>query len=278
MDGFKPIRIYCCFSESARDSKLFKALQIHLATLIGNHQITLEHSGNVSAGDDQVVETVFQMGMADIILLLQSPDFLNSPFCLLQESYALILHQQRKTSIIPVLLRASDWEHSAIFDLTPLPDTKRTIASFTGDKRDQVLVNIALSIRTEVEKLFLLPRKGDYMPKQVRSVIFPPLLKAVTIEEFQRIGKFFTDSGFSISSKYEMAGFSSKVGEIISQFYPLGIPGYTPVSASINTSVSSQQNITSPVIYFSSEYIFLCGQTLEENIPYHVAGDIYLQY
>src|SRR5205085_5808582 len=120
------------------------------------------------AGDDREVETAFHLATADIILLLQSPDFLSSHFCLMQVGFALILYHQRQTSVIPILLATSDWEHSPIFQLEPLPHSRKAVASFSGDKRDQVLLDIVLSLRAKVDRLYKLPRKRDTSAKEGR--------------------------------------------------------------------------------------------------------------
>ena len=172
-----PIKVCCCYSDTPKDIRLFEGLRKHLAMLIHSQRITLWHPGELRPGDDRELETAFHLGTADMILLLQSPDFLSSHFCLMQEGFALILYHQRQTSVIPILLATSDWEHSPVFHLEPLPHNRKAVASFTGDKRDRALLDIVLSLRAEVDRLYKLPRQRDSFAKEGRrSVIFPPAI------------------------------------------------------------------------------------------------------
>lgn len=118
-----PIKVCCCYSNAPRDIQLFERLRKHLATPINSQRITLWHPEEIRLGDDHKVETAFHLATADIILLLQSPDFLSSHFCLMPEAFALILYHQRQTPVIPILLATSHWEHSPVFQLEPLPRT-----------------------------------------------------------------------------------------------------------------------------------------------------------
>src|SRR6185312_8809640 len=191
-----PIKVCCCHSDAPRDIRLFERLRKHLATLINSRRITLWHAGEIQPGDDPKAATAFHLATADIILLLQSPDFLSSHFCLMQEAFALVLYHQRRTCVIPILFATSDWEHSPIFQLEPLPHHRKAVASFSGDKGDQVFVDIVLSIRAEVDRLYKLPRKRDALPEEGRRfTMFPPGLQKLSINDLQRIGRFLPEAG-----------------------------------------------------------------------------------
>jgi len=275
-----PTHVCCCHSDSPKDIRLFENLRKHLATLINSQRITLWHPGEIRPGDNREVETVFHLATADIILLLQSPDFLSSHFCLKQEAFALTLYHQRQTSVIPILLTTSDWEHSPVFQLEPLPHNRKAVASYSGDKRDQVFLDIVLCIRAEVDRLYKHPRRRDVFAKEDRRlVMFPPGVRELSVNDLQRIGRFLPEAGLTIPGKYRIAGVASDQDDSILRHLPLGIPGYTPFSISIDTSDCMPRNITKlRVLNLTGGGFEIHCNIIDVHLPYEVAGNVTICY
>lgn len=275
-----PIKVCCCHSDAPKDIRLFEGLRKHLAMLMYSQRMTLWHPGELQPGDDSELETAFHLATADIILLFQSPDFLSSQFCLTQMGFALKLYFQRQTPVIPILLFASDWEHSPVFQLEPLPHNRKAVASFNGDKRDQVFLDIVLSLRAEVDCLYKLPRKRDAFAKEGRrSVMFPPGVQKLSVNDFQRLERFMPETSFTIRGKYRIAGVASDQDDKVLRHLPLGIPGCTPVSLSIDTRDCMPRNISQPSIsnLATGGFEIYCTVT-DVQLPYEVAGNVTICY
>ncbi len=275
-----PIQVCCCYSDAPRDIRLFERLKKHLATLIYSKRIILWHPEELRPGDNREVEIAFQLATADIILLLQSSDFLSSQFCLTQMGFALILYHQRQTPVIPILLATSDWEHSPVFQLEALPHSGKAVASFSGDKRDQVFLDIALCIRAEVDRLYKLPRKRDAFAKEGhRFVMFPPGIRKLSVNDFQRLERFMPETSFTIRGKYKVAGVASDQDNKVLRHLPLGIPGCTPISLSIDTRDCMPSNISQPSIsnFTGGGFEIYCN-VIDVHLPYEVAGNVIICY
>jgi hypothetical protein len=70
---------------------MYRELEKQLANLIRSQQVILWHPEKIRPREVYELETAFQIATADIVLLLLSPDFFASQFCLGQMSLALSL-------------------------------------------------------------------------------------------------------------------------------------------------------------------------------------------
>jgi len=70
------IKIFCTYW---RDETLLNKLKAHLRPRKRQGLIDLWHDRDISAGDDWEQAIIQQLNEADIILLLVSPDFMESP-------------------------------------------------------------------------------------------------------------------------------------------------------------------------------------------------------
>lgn len=280
MSSSDPIHVCCCYSDAPKDIRLFERLRQHLAPLIYSQRITLWHPGELRPGDNCEVEIAFHLATADIILLMQSPDFLSSQFCLTQMGFALILYNERRTPVIPILLATSDWEHSSIFQFEPLPQSRKAIASFSGDKRDQVFLDIVLSLRTEVDRLYKLPRQLDMFAKEGRRfVMFPPGVRNLSVNDFQRLERFMPETSFTIRGKYRIAGVAFDQDDKILHYLPLGILFCTPVSLFIDMSDCMPRNITQPsILNLTGGGFEIYCHIIDVHLPYEVAGNVTICY
>jgi len=103
-----------------------------------------------------VLEIENRLNRAQIILLLVSADFLNSPYCIGYEMRrALELHNERKARVIPIILRSVDWEDALFGKLQALPKNAKPVT--TWPNREEAFLDIAKGIREIVKELNLLP-------------------------------------------------------------------------------------------------------------------------
>jgi hypothetical protein len=95
----------------------------------------------------------------DIILLLVSPDFLASEYCYgIEMARAMERHSAGEAIIIPVILRACEWQHAPFGNLNATPSDARPITQFPG--RDQAMLEVAKAVRGAAERLGKAPTRA----------------------------------------------------------------------------------------------------------------------
>lgn len=113
------------FSYSHADEGLRNELEKHLSQMKREGLISTWHDRRLLAGSDFDSEIDHHIHSADVILLLVSPDFLNSDYCYLKEmDLALQRHKKGETHVVPIIARPCDWKHSPISNLLAPHDGK----------------------------------------------------------------------------------------------------------------------------------------------------------
>ena len=103
------------FSYSHQDERLRDLLEVHLAALKRQGVISTWHDRRISAGTELGNAIDQNLNEADVILLLISPDFINSDYCYEREMLrAIQRHDRLEARVIPIILRPCDW-HSLPF-------------------------------------------------------------------------------------------------------------------------------------------------------------------
>lgn len=146
----RSIRIFYAYARE--DERYVKRLQLHLAILKRLGLITDWYAGRIMPGENRQEQVKQHLNTADIILLLISPDFINS-----EDLYrARTLEKQRHANeaiIIPILLRPTEgWQqYLAPGNLPVFPRDGHAI----DDAPDPniALIEVAREIRSIVEKL-----------------------------------------------------------------------------------------------------------------------------
>ncbi|NJR40793.1 MAG: toll/interleukin-1 receptor domain-containing protein [Leptolyngbyaceae cyanobacterium CSU_1_4] len=78
-------------------------LEIHLSSLRQQGVISSWHDRQIVAGSEWEEEIDRHMRTADIILLLVSPDFVNSKYCYnIELPYAMQRHEAREAYVVPI--------------------------------------------------------------------------------------------------------------------------------------------------------------------------------
>lgn len=132
----------------AADEDLKKELLTHLKSL--EHLNKIDFSNEILAGSIWKDETINQLEQSDIILLLISSDFIASKE--IWETHiktAKQRHDAQKAIMIPIIMRACNWEGISVFsEIQVLPRNKKAVSSDSHDI-NEVLNNIV----KEIEKL-----------------------------------------------------------------------------------------------------------------------------
>jgi hypothetical protein len=143
-----PVPVLACFA--AEDAPLFARLDAHLSALKAQRAVDLWHPGLVRAGEDRAQQIEARLAGAQIVLLLMSASLLASDEGARQIERALARQREGALTIVPVRLRACDWEGTGVEQLPALPPDGSTVA---GDDEDHALLAVARGLRAVVSTL-----------------------------------------------------------------------------------------------------------------------------
>ena len=162
------IKVFCSYSH--KDEDLRKELEVHLAPLRNDKLIDEWHDGKINAGDDWNEEIQKNMDDAHIILLLFSPDFIDSDACQKEVKRALELKKEKGTIFIPVILRPCSWEElDGISNIQALPKGKNPVSKW--DNNDEAWQSVYIGIKRRIEEM------KDTMPPKLKDEFRKNLLR-----------------------------------------------------------------------------------------------------
>ncbi|AEG01309.1 TIR protein [Methylomonas methanica MC09] len=141
-----PVKAFVSYSH--RDLEHLKALQSALAPLRRLQKLQLWDDRSIDAGDAWRKEIFQQLAETDIVLCLVSADFVNSDFCYQQEfAAALAAHRLGEKTIVPILLRETDWQDLPLAEIQGTPGTWISSAANT----DAAWTAVSKSLRPALE-------------------------------------------------------------------------------------------------------------------------------
>ncbi len=147
-----PQAIEVFFSYAHEDEDLRDELAKHLTMLKKRGVIKTWYDREISAGTEWEGEIDKHLNTARVILLLISPDFLNSDYCYdIELTRAMERYADGDALVIPVILRPVDWKGELFGKLKPLPKQGKPVTSWTN--RDEAFLNVAQGIRIAIERL-----------------------------------------------------------------------------------------------------------------------------
>jgi DNA-binding MarR family transcriptional regulator len=152
-----PERICVFFSYSPDDKPLRDKMAEHLSLLKRQGVISTWYDRMIVAGDERKVEIDKRLEEARVILLLISSSFMSSDYCYdIEMKRSIERHDQGEARVIPVLIRACDWESAPFARLTVLPTNRKAVTSWPN--QEEAWTDIALGIRRAVEAMTENPR------------------------------------------------------------------------------------------------------------------------
>jgi hypothetical protein len=145
------------FSYSHKDEDLRDELEVHLSGLKRQGVISTWHDRRITAGSELGPAIDENLDSADVILLLVSPDFINSDYCYEKEmSRALVRHKLGETRVIPVILRPCDWHGLPIGGLLATPTDGKPVTKWPD--RDEAFLDVVRSIKAALNELGQTPK------------------------------------------------------------------------------------------------------------------------
>src|SRR5437667_2287870 len=135
-----PVKIFFCYAHE--DEALLNKLKTHLKPLQRQGLIDVWHDRDISAGTEWEQEISERLNEATIILLLVSPDFMNSDYCYSVEmKRALERHEREKACVvIPIILRPIDLQGVPFEKLQALPTNAELITCWRN--RDEAFLDV----------------------------------------------------------------------------------------------------------------------------------------
>lgn len=139
-------------SYAREDEEMKNELDKALAMLKQNEKIEVWHDRKVVAGQDWDEAIKKELAVADIILLLISPDFNNSKTIWENElKTAMERHDKGLSRVIPVILRSCEYADMPYAKLYPLPSGGMPVKKFSD--RDTAWTEVAKGIRGVVDQM-----------------------------------------------------------------------------------------------------------------------------
>ena len=140
------------FSYSHQDEGLRNELEKHLSLLHRQGVIDIWSDHRIGPGKELGGEIDRHLESADIILLLVSPDFLNSDYCYdIEMKRAMERHEHGEARVIPVILRPCDWQSAPFGKLKAIPSDGRPITKH--QTLDDAFLDVARAIRGIAQQL-----------------------------------------------------------------------------------------------------------------------------
>lgn len=162
----KPLRIV--IDHAAEDDRHCAELCKQLTPLVRAERISLWSSLNVEPGSDWESERTQHIEHAEMVLLLISPDYLNSGSCLTIALDRLLIRQRGgQALIVPVLVRPAVWQAMPFGRLAPLPADGRPVT--IRRNADQGWGEVVAGLQRMIEHL--LAQKVASKPV---SIVEPP--------------------------------------------------------------------------------------------------------
>ncbi len=147
-----PVKIFFCYAH--KDERLLNKLKAHLRPLQRQGLIDVWHDRDISAGTEWERVIGEQLNAADIILLLISPDFMNSDYCYSFEmKRAIERHESGHAYVIPIILRSVYWKDAPFSKLQALPKDARPVTGRGWHNIDEALADVAHGIQKVVEEI-----------------------------------------------------------------------------------------------------------------------------
>ncbi len=147
------VSIFFCYAHE--DEALLNKLKTHLRPLQRQGLIDVWHDRDISSGSEWEQEIKKHLNEAKIILLLVSPDFIDSEYCYsIEMKQALERHQRGEARVIPVILRYVYWQ-GILGTLQALPTDAKPVRSWSDV--DKAFLDVIQGIRTVVVQLSQKP-------------------------------------------------------------------------------------------------------------------------
>lgn len=152
------VEIFCSYAHE--DEELREDFVSSVALLRQQKLVEVWHDKEIPAGKNWAGEIDEHLNTADIVVLLISRHFLNSDFCYAKEvSRALEREQKKEAVVVPIIVRACDWEEAPFGRLQGIPLGGKAVTSW--ENREEAWTSVAKSVKLIVRDV--LSKKLAYL-------------------------------------------------------------------------------------------------------------------
>ncbi|MFM7239387.1 MAG: TIR domain-containing protein [Cyanobium sp.] len=168
-----PLKVFISYAHE--DSPWVEKLKSHLSLMERQGILKVWHDRCLTAGEHWAEAIDHALAEAQIVLLLISPDFMNSDYCFGKEMQEALAREQRKEAVVvPVLMRPCDWESAPFAKSNVVPSDNRPVSTHPGGE-DEALALVAGELRRLAKKLGNKLQPIDALPRdgssEIRSVL-----------------------------------------------------------------------------------------------------------
>ncbi|MBN8918133.1 MAG: toll/interleukin-1 receptor domain-containing protein [Rhizobiales bacterium] len=138
-------------SYSHRDTDALERLHAHLASLRREGSVSTWYDRDILAGSELTPEIQRELESADLFLLLISPDFIASDYCItIEMSHALERHDQGTARVVPIIIEPCDWKSiDSLRRIKAVPKDGKPVSEWANE--NTAYLDIVQEIRRIVE-------------------------------------------------------------------------------------------------------------------------------
>ena len=165
-DELEQLQVNAFISYAHKDLEYLKELKTALAPLIRLKRLKLWDDRDIDAGEEWRKEIFRQLEEADIVICLVSADFVASDFCYQKEfKLALEAHERGEKTIVPVMLRKTDWQDLPLAEIQGVPGNEWITSA---SNRDEAWAKVSERLRPALDAA--KKRKQEIMEKNKRKM------------------------------------------------------------------------------------------------------------
>jgi TIR domain-containing protein len=262
------------FSYSHADEVFRDQLEKQLSLLKRQGVIEVWHDRRIGAGQEFAHEIDRHVETDDIFLLLISADFLASDYCYDKEmTRAMQRHEAGEAIVIPVILRACDWQGAPFGKLNASPPDGKPVTKYPD--RDEALLEVAKAVRAAAERV-AARSKGSPNPTAVSRPTMASPAKAtgprssnlrITKEFSERHREQFRNDSFEYMAKF----FENSLNELTAR-NPNIETTFRKIDANRFTAAvyKNGKSVSRCTVFIGDRFIsggiaYLAGETTESN-------------
>ena len=148
----KSVEIFFCYARE--DEVLRQGLEKQLRALKRQGVVDVWHDRMIEAGTEWERSIDQHLNTAQVILLLVSPDFMDSDYCYgIEMKRAMERHERGEARVIPIILRHVYWQKAPFGKLQALPTDGEPVVSRKWFNQDEAFFSVAEGVRLAVESI-----------------------------------------------------------------------------------------------------------------------------
>lgn len=192
------MRIFISYSH--KDRQALDRLHVHLANLRRQKLISQWYDRDILAGDVIDDEISAELEQADLFLLLISPDFIASDYCVERElERAIERHDEGLARVVPVIIEPCDWSSMPrLRRLKAVPDDAKPVSDWANE--NTAYLNVVQEVRRIcVQEKLPSPIQSNGSPSRQSNTAARYRVK----RDFDEIDRSdFRDEAFSTTKEY----------------------------------------------------------------------------